>query len=287
MPPSSIEAIPFPKAAKPRPAVFRALGKNDPPKHLHIGDVLFSHVETFKHDSWAATALYQSNDAFATVKFNRRQWVGPIPMGWLGRFLAKHEAKCLNRLSDQPNIPKALGPVSVEGKVHKNALARQYIAGHPIRKNEELSEAFFEQLEETLDVMHRRRMAYLDLHKRENIIVGNDGQPWLIDFQVSFLLPSGWWTNLTLLPWLLRLFQKSDRYHVLKHFVKHCDSGKSQGILKIDQARPFWIRVHRVVAVPLRTLRRKMLVLLGVRQGKGRVETEHFIEDGLRSNKAA
>jgi hypothetical protein len=39
--------------------------------------------------------------------------------------------------------------------------------------------------------------------------------------------------------------------------------------------RPWWIRLHRSVAVPFRTARRQLLVLLGVRRGKGRAHTEH------------
>jgi hypothetical protein len=45
---------------------------------------------------------------------------------------------------------------------------------------------------------------------------------------------------------------------------------------------PWWIRVHRLVARPFRELRRRLLVRLGIRSGKGRVETEVFAEHALR-----
>jgi hypothetical protein len=46
---------------------------------------------------------------------------------------------------------------------------------------------------------------------------------------------------------------------------------------------PWMIRAHRLVARPLRELRRRLLVQLGVRTGKGRVETELFAEHALRA----
>ena len=39
--------------------------------------------------------------------------------------------------------------------------------------------------------MHARRTVYVDLHKRENIIVSEHGKPCLIDFQISICWP-GW-----------------------------------------------------------------------------------------------
>jgi hypothetical protein len=38
------------------------------------------------------------------------------------------------------------------------------------------------------------------------------------------------------------------------------------------------------VAVPFRNLRRRLLVVLGIRKGRGRAETEHFPEDAVRQS---
>jgi hypothetical protein len=46
--------------------------------------------------------------------------------------------------------------------------------------------------------------------------------------------------------------------------------------------RPWWIRIHRLFAAPLREARRRLLVLLGVRKTLGRSHTEHFAEDAVR-----
>lgn len=270
------------KVSKPRPALFRALGRNDPPSEIVVDGQPYQCVEIYKHDSWAATALYEGKQGLVIAKFNRQQRVGIISMRWLGHWLARHESTLLARLQELPNIPRLLGPVYVEGKLARYAVARGYIMGHPIRSREVLPQAFFEKLQGILHEVHARQIAYMDLHKRENVIVGDDGEPYLIDFQVSYILPRGWWTNVTPLPWMLRLFQQSDRYHCVKHFVKHSAEGAARGEHDVVSARPWWIKIHRFFAVPLRSLRRRLLVLLGIRQGNGRVETEAFAEDALR-----
>ncbi len=277
-----LQHAPEPQVAKQRPALFRALGKDEPPVSISIDGHQYERIEIYKHDSWAATALYEGSNGLAIAKFNRQQPIGFIPMRWLGHWLARHEATLLKRLQDLPNIPRVLGQVLVDGKPARHAVARGYILGHPMKSKEQLPPAFFDKLRSILRDVHARQIAYMDLHKRENIIVGDDGAPYLIDFQVSYILPSGWWTKFTLLPWMLRLFQQSDRYHCVKHFVRHSSQGAVEGEKAVNAARPWWINIHRCVAVPFRWLRRKLLVLVGIRQGKGRVETEAFAEDALR-----
>jgi len=82
--------------------------------------------------------------------------------------------------------------------------------------------------------------------------------------------------------WILRLAQKSDDYHVVKHIIRHSKIDPGEAKSRLAAARPLWIKVHRWIAVPFRELRRRLLVLFGIRQGKGRVETEVFAEDALR-----
>jgi hypothetical protein len=46
--------------------------------------------------------------------------------------------------------------------------------------------------------------------------------------------------------------------------------------------RPGFVNLHRLVAQPLRNARRRFLVWLGVRSGRGKVESERFVEAGRR-----
>ena len=101
------------------------------------------------------------------------------------------------------------------GPVLDYAVAREYVAGHPLGNREKVSDSFFHDLEDLLAAMHARRTVYVDLHKRENIIVNEQGKPCLIDFQISISWP-GW------LPTgpLFRIFKCSDEYHLMKHWAR-------------------------------------------------------------------
>jgi hypothetical protein len=263
---------------KPRPALFRALGKSDPPDCITLQNRNYSLAQIFKHDSWAATALYESDGKKVICKFNRKQSIFGLSMSWLGRFLAKREAFFYSILADLPSIPLGLGPARVGEKIQSNSFAHDYIEGHPLQADDRLSESFYLELQEQLEQMHERGIAYMDLHKKENIIVGDDGRGYFVDFQVSFHCHP----NHLFSPsrYFFRFFKKADDYHLLKHRLANHSSRETRDTL--EQNRPFWIRLHRFFAVPLRTLRRRLLVLLGIRTGQGSVKTESFTEYGLR-----
>ncbi|MGF1581800.1 MAG: hypothetical protein ACFCD0_20925 [Gemmataceae bacterium] len=203
-------------------------------------------------------------------------------MKWLGRLLARREHYMFQTLADVPNVPGSTGEVYVDGKQAHHASAHDFVPGHPLGKDEQVSDEFFEELQFVLATMHERQLAYVDLHKRENIIVGEDERPYLIDFQISFGLPNWWPGNGLVMRGLLRLLQKSDDYHLQKHYARCRPDLAGYDLDDIAAKRPWWIRVHRLIAVPFRKLRRRLLVLLGIRSGKGRVESESFAEEAVR-----
>lgn len=271
-----------PEVGRGRPAALRALGLADPPAEVAVAGRLYQREEIYKHDSWAATAVYRAGQQRILCKFNRQQPLLGLPMRWLGRWLARREMAALARLHDVPGIPRLAGNVRAEGRLVDTALAREFIAGEPLHPRLKLPARFFDRLQALLSTLHRRGMAYVDLHKRENLLVDGQGQPVLIDFQVCFLLPRRSWVRFTPLRTALRLLQQADRYHLLKHRLK-LEAGSTR-VEAVAAARPFWLRCHRLLARPLRELRRRLLVLLGVRRGQGRVDTEAFVEHALRRN---
>jgi predicted Ser/Thr protein kinase len=269
-------------AARSRPALLRALGRDDPPTEVAVDGIVYRREEIFKHDSWAATALYESNGRKIVCKFNRRQSFLGVPGAWIGRILARREAHFLNRLAGETFVPRVLGPVRADGKIDKNAVARAFIDGHPLGSGEAVGDDFFERLSSALQTVHARDMAYVDLHKRENVLVGADGRPYLIDFQVSFGLPSNWLGRMRPARALLQMLQRMDRYHCDKLFRKFRPDLCRLTAAELAASRPWSIRVHRVFGPPLRWVRRRFLTLLGVRTGRGKVESERFVEAGLR-----
>jgi hypothetical protein len=203
-------------------------------------------------------------------------------MHWLGRLLAARETHILQLLAALANVPCHSGKLTVGGAAQPHAVAHDYVEGHPFERGERVDDNFFPKLQELVKDIHARDLAYVDLSKRENIIVGDDGQPYLVDFQISFVLP-GWWPgNSWPIRKFLQLAQGADEYHVLKHFFNSRPDLLTEEQQASVRHRPWLIRVFRRVGNPTRTLRRRVLVLLGVRTGKGRVESEHAPEEGAR-----
>lgn len=264
--------------SKARPRWLRAMGEASPPDSIQIGGVPHRLREIFKHDSWAATALYESPfGLLRVVKLHRQSSLLGLPMKWLGRTTARNERALLTRLEGLPGIPTLAGPVAIDDETLPFGVARDFVAGHPLGLRETVADSFFPDLQRLLQGMHARRVVYVDLHKRENVIVGETGLPYLIDFQISLRWPR----------WLpagpmFRILSRSDDYHLMKHWAR---CRPDQCGVDSDAFRrnvPWWIRAHRAVARPFRELRRRLLVRVGVRQGKGRVETEVFAEHALR-----
>ncbi|APW64188.1 hypothetical protein [Paludisphaera borealis] len=268
-----------PSRVKPRPRWLRALGDGSPPEQLEIGGGPHRLVEVFKHDSWAATALYAGpHGARRVVKLHRRASAFGVPLSWVGWLTARREHRLLRNLADLPGIPALAGPVLSGGIPQKNAVAREYLDGHPLGDREAVNDRFFPELRDLLHAMHRRRIVYVDLHKRENVLVGENGDPCLFDFQISM----DWPRWLPLRP-IFPIMSGSDDYHLLKHWARcrpdQCGVADDQMAAK----RPWWIRAHRLIARPIREMRRRLLVRIGVRTGKGRVESEQFAEHALRA----
>jgi hypothetical protein len=267
-----------------RPASLRALGDADPPRQVTVANGIITLERIVKHDSWAATAIYRDAAGRPIVcKFNRVQPLFVIPLAWVGRALARREAGFLRQLADVELVPKDLGDVVANGRRLPNAIARTYIDGEVLLLTEKVTPKFFDELRDLLRAIHAHDIAYVDLHKRENIIVSRDGRPYLIDFQICFGLSRQWPGNGALARFALRRLQEIDDYHVNKHHARCLP----ETLTPEEHARylepPPWIRAHRKIGVPLRTLRRRLLVALGVRGEGGSATSELEPEEAYRS----
>ena len=148
------------------------MGSRSLPETVAIGGVAHRLRETFKHDSWAATGLYEGpSGVLRVVKLHRQAPVLGIPMGWLGRRMARHEIRLLNALSDLKGLPALAGQVTSEAGSSATRWHANYIEGHPLGNREDVNESFYPALGALLRAMHERKIVYVDLHKRENILV--------------------------------------------------------------------------------------------------------------------
>ena len=143
------------RSTKPRPPIFRALGKREPPEQIEIAGQLYHRLKIYKHDSWAATSLYQGPGQKQMVcKFNREQSLFGFPMKWLGRWLARRETGMLERLADVELIPEKCGDVRVDGELRRSVSGHEFIPGSPLGPDSHVSDTFFDEYRHLLEQLH-------------------------------------------------------------------------------------------------------------------------------------
>lgn len=231
---------------------MRALGKRDLPPTIHLGGVTYRHLKTIKHDFWAATGFYIDDAGRRVVlKMSRMEEFAGVPLIYVGRWLRRREIRFYEKLGDLPNVPPLLGIIGPTGFVH------DYIPGQPLSRNRAVPDRFFDELVDLLQELHRRDVAYVDTNKPENILVGEDGRPHLIDFQISYDLHEigDWILNRK----FLELLQREDMYHILKHKKRLRPDLMTDDELHGAERQSWLIRLHRVVTRPYFQLRRRIL----------------------------
>lgn len=227
-----------------------ALHGNEIPDEFDIVGVKWKKIKAFKHDFFAATGLYKSeNGRMAVLKIFRPYSYMGIPYGLLSRWQAAHEEKVYKRLQDTDCVPRWIGRYQKTGIVH------EYVPGNDLSSKIPLRENFFQELDGLLKLMHVRGMSYLDTNKPDNILVGNDGRPYLIDFQITWVQPP-FPLNMLTYP-LFSIFKNSDVYHLRKHMRKFSPGSISDE--EFERMRPWYIKLHRMIATPIRRKRRKYL----------------------------
>ncbi len=224
------------------------------PERVTCDQVVYQHVKTFKHDFFAATGIYRGPEGLAVLKMGRRTSAWTIPLDWIGQFLVAREVHMYNRLADLPGVPRMLGVVG-----RNRGFLHDFVPGHPLGRDERVTDTFFDELRAMLDTLQQRGMAYVDLNKRQNVLVGDDRRPYLIDFQISLDLPRSGLSRNAPAQWLLRRFQAADDYHFLKHKRRLRPDLLTDQEKQAGERLGFWIRLHRFVARPLTMLRRRTL----------------------------
>ncbi|MHC4758810.1 MAG: protein kinase family protein, partial [Planctomycetota bacterium] len=194
-----------------------ACGDNQIPTEIKVDGHRHVLDEILKHDFFAATALYitkPSQNGYRSkviLKLGRQQHFFGIPLLWLGQMLRDHELSILRILSSLEQVPHPLTEYGSNGFVY------EYIEGHTLQEKQTLPDNFFDNLSELLKKIHQKSVAYLDMNKRSNIIIGSDGRPYLIDFQISIYFEPRPWLLKSFNYWLRQVFQDADLYHLFKH----------------------------------------------------------------------
>ncbi|RLB85934.1 MAG: hypothetical protein DRH24_00385 [Deltaproteobacteria bacterium] len=100
----------------------------------------------------------------------------------IGRFLIWREHKAYKKLQGFIGVPVCYGVI--DGL----ALALEEIPSQPLEKhnkNIKLSRTFFDDLKNIVDSFHRVGLAHSDLKNGANVLVGDDGRPYIVDWSAS------------------------------------------------------------------------------------------------------
>lgn len=224
------------------------------PPQVTIDGELFRYERVLKDDFFSVNVLYRNHRGKRYVlKLSDFRFI----LGWLLRpfaaAMSRHEYRIYSLVSDIQGVP-TLGP-----RVGRRGYLHAYVEGrtlHELGPEATLPEDFFDGLKATIEEIHRRRIFYLDLNKRGNIIVAEDGRPYLIDFQICMHFPLrrgivGSWSD--------RVFKRlihEDIYHLYKHKKKFQPHLITDAELALTQRSKLAQRYNRYLGKPYRTLKR-------------------------------
>lgn len=232
--------------------------KGPPDETIELAGTAYRLVRVFKHDFWAMTCLYETDAAVeipkVVVKCGRMQPFCGLPLKWYARRLRNHEEVIYKTLAGVRGVPRWAGCVGRCG------YAIEYIEGQPLDHVERPPKGFFDRLRDLFDAVHARGVAYADSNKRSNILVGPDGQPYLIDYQISIRrrddLP--WPINAIIARFISYICGK-DIYHLYKHKRRMCPDELTDEEEAISRRRAGLHLIHRKLTKPYRAVRRRFL----------------------------
>lgn len=228
---------------------MRALGKHELPETIAVSGVEYRLVRSVKHDFFAATGFYDDAAGRRVVlKIGRVQDFAGLPLLWLGRRLCRRELRFYRRLHDVAQVPRVLGTVGQTGFVI------EYVDGRPLSDCPGVPDGFFRELQDLVAKLHARGVAYVDANKMQNILVGRDARPHLIDFQISCDMQTlgGGWINRR----ALAHFQGEDAYHILKHKSRLRPDEMTPDERRRAERRSLLVRAHRLLLKPYFGIRR-------------------------------
>ncbi len=181
------------------------------PDLYRFGEGLFRRIGRLKKDFFSTNELLEDEQGQIWVlKISRFLYIDPFGRS-VARYLSLREQYFYRLLQGVEGIP-AIYPTS-----GRNWLLHAFIPGDTLQVRRDVDDQFFDRLATLLAGCHERGVACVDISKKANIIVGDDGKPYLIDFQISMgLLPpqspmQRIWNQST------RHQMQEDLYHIYKH----------------------------------------------------------------------
>ena len=224
------------------------------PEQILIQGEPFHFEKILKDDFFSVNVLYKNREGVRYVlklsdfRFFLGRLLRPLAM-----FFSWREYRIYRKLEGIEGIP-ALGPrLGRRGYFHK------YVEGktlHELEQGGTLPDDFFPKLRNIISQVHERRIFYLDLNKRGNIILGEDMQPHLIDFQICLFIGKRRGLAGLIADRVFNGLIREDIYHLFKHkrhFQPHLMTEEELGLAKRTGFNE-WL--NRYIGSPYRKVKR-------------------------------
>jgi hypothetical protein len=215
--------------------------------------------KTLKHDFVAATGLYENVVPDTELprrlvcKINRRTHFCLIPLGLIGRFVARSEIRNLRRCRGMRGVPNVLARLDAHTYVYP------YIEGRSLSEGPALPAGFFDDLLGVTRQIHARNLVHFDLNKPGNILLGDDGRAYVLDFQISAHIGARFLLSKRLSARLRRHLQTYDIYHVYKHKRRFQPQLLTEAEERLSRNHSLLLTLQRAVAWAYKRIRRPCL----------------------------
>jgi predicted Ser/Thr protein kinase len=125
---------------------------------------------------------------------------------WLGAWQLTREEKAYTRLDGVPGVPRFFG------RIDRNAIAMQYVGGTRLPKVHHRMGGVpnvSERVKELLESIHDRGIIHGDLRSRDNFLVTDAGELYLIDYSSAAVFNRGSWGSRVIFPRLKRAEERA------------------------------------------------------------------------------
>jgi hypothetical protein len=185
------------------------------PERVAIAGKDCSYEKVLKDDFFSVNVLYKDPGGVRYVlKLSDFRFVGGFLFRPFASLMSKREYRMYQRVADMEGVPE-LGPrFGLRGYFHR------FVEGKTLFECDDgswIQDDFFDKLKGILEELHRRRIYYADFNKRGNIIKGDDGNPYLIDFQISLYFKKREGAFGKFCDKVFEALIKEDFYHFVKH----------------------------------------------------------------------
>jgi len=144
-------------------------------------------IRVLKQDAFGRVERVESLESVGRVLVRRVASGSRVPGSRIvARWMMARERRALQRLHGLAGVPQLEEPcTSAPDSSSCGTLVRTWIDGAPLSEARALPEDFFDNLDALVAALHARGVCHNDLHKEQNVLVGADGWPWLVDFQLA------------------------------------------------------------------------------------------------------